>query len=159
MGAFDKIVAAVSPRRACEREAWRQQLEILRGYDAAGYGRLNAGWRVHNESAEVTDRFSRDVVRARARDLERNSDIAQSILHAYKRNVVGKGYTLQAKTGNDELDEKLEKAWRQELRRYRRTEFQPNAAYGGRPQKGGRRPAVPLPLHQAGAGPVPAAGH
>ena len=27
MGAFDKIVAAVSPRRACEREAWRQQLE------------------------------------------------------------------------------------------------------------------------------------
>ena len=37
MGAFDKIVAAVSPRRACEREAWRQQLEILRGYDAAGY--------------------------------------------------------------------------------------------------------------------------
>ena len=36
MGAFDKIVAAVSPRRACEREAWRQQLEILRGYDAAG---------------------------------------------------------------------------------------------------------------------------
>ena len=94
MGAFDKIVAAVSPRRACEREAWRQQLEILRGYDAAGYGRLNAGWRVHNESAEVTDRFSRDVVRARARDLERNSDIAQSILHAYKRNVVGKGYTL-----------------------------------------------------------------
>lgn len=113
MGAFDKIVSAVSPRRACEREAWRQQLEILRGYDAAGYGRLNAGWRVHNESAEVTDRFSRDVVRARARDLERNSDIAQSILHAYKRNVVGKGYTLQAKTGNDELDEKLEKAWRQ----------------------------------------------
>ena len=113
MGAFDKIVAAVSPRRACEREAWRQQLEILRGYDAAGYGRLNAGWRVHNESAEVTDRFSRDVVRARARDLERNSDIAQSILHAYKRNVVGKGYPLQAKTGNDELDEKLEKAWRQ----------------------------------------------
>ena len=84
MGAFDKIVAAVSPRRACEREAWRQQLEILRGYDAAGYGRLNAGWRVHNESAEVTDRFSRDVVRARAR-------------------------------------------------RDRRTEFQPNAAYGGRP--------------------------
>ena len=88
MGAFDKIVAAVSPRRACEREAWRQQLEILRGYDAAGYGRLNAGWRVHNESAEVTDRFSRDVVRARARDLERNSDIAQSILvHIYSRTV------------------------------------------------------------------------
>lgn len=106
------MIAAVSPRRACEREAWRQQLEILRGYDAAGYGRLNAGWRVHNESAEITDRMSRDVVRARARDLERNSDIAQAVLHAYRRNVVGKGYTLQAKTGDDELDDQIEKAWK-----------------------------------------------
>lgn len=112
MGAIDKLVAAVSPRRACEREAWRQQLEILRGYDAAGYGRLNAGWRVHNDSAEITDRMSRDVIRARGRDLERNSDIAQSILHAYKRNVVGKGYTLQAKTGDDALDAQIEKAWK-----------------------------------------------
>ena len=64
MNIFDSMVAAISPRRACEREAWRQQLEILRNYDAAGYGRLNAGWRVHNESAEITDRMSRDVVRS-----------------------------------------------------------------------------------------------
>lgn len=112
MGAIDTLVAAISPRRACEREAWRQQLEILRGYDAASSGRLNAGWRVHNDSAENTDRMSRDVIRARARDLERNSDIAQSILYAYKRNVVGKGYTLQAKTGIDTLDAKIEKAWK-----------------------------------------------
>lgn len=91
MGAIDKIISAVSPQKAYEREMWRQALEAARGYDAAGFGRLNAGWRVHNESAEITDRHSRDVVRARARDLERNSDIAQSVLYAYKRNVVGKG--------------------------------------------------------------------
>lgn len=112
MGFIDNFLAAVSPRRACEREAWRQQLEILRSYDAAGFGRLNAGWRVHNESAELTDRNSRDVVRARARDLERNSDIAQAILYAYKRNVVGKGYTLRAKTGDDTLNKEIELAWK-----------------------------------------------
>lgn len=112
MGFIDNFLAAVSPRRACEREAWRQQLEILRSYDAAGFGRLNAGWRVHNESAELTDRNSRDVVRARARDLERNSDIAQAILYAYKRNVVGKGYTLRAKTGDDALNKEIELAWK-----------------------------------------------
>lgn len=50
MGAFDKIVAAVSPRRACEREAWRQQLEILRGYDAAGYPDHFAGGIRMNEN-------------------------------------------------------------------------------------------------------------
>ena len=112
MNLIDSMIAAVSPRRACEREAWRQQLEILRGYDAAGFGRLNAGWRIHNESAELTDRQSRDTVRARARDLERNSDIAQAILHAYKRNVVGKGYTLRAKTGNEALNKQIEREWK-----------------------------------------------
>ena len=113
MGFIDNVIAAVSPKRAYEREAWRQGLEAMRGYDAAGFGRINYGWRVHNESAEVTDRNSRDVVRARARDLERNSDILQAVVLAYKRNVVGRGYTLRAKTGDDELNRRIESLWRQ----------------------------------------------
>ena len=112
MGWLDNVIATVSPRRAYEREMWRQGLDELRGYDAAGHGRINSGWRAVNESAEIMDRYSRDVVRARARDLERNSDIAQAVLHAYKRNVVGKGYTLRAMTGSDELDKRIEKAWK-----------------------------------------------
>ena len=56
-----------------ELQDWgvRVELRLLRGYDAASHGRLNAGWRVFNESAELTDRYSRDVIRARARDLAR----------------------------------------------------------------------------------------
>lgn len=81
MGIIDKAIEVISPRRAYEREAWRQGLDAIRGYDAAGYGRLNAGWRVHIESAETTDRMSRDVIRARARDLERNSDISGGAHH------------------------------------------------------------------------------
>lgn len=110
---LEQLIAALSPRRAYERELWRQGLDGLRGYDAASPGRLNAGWRVHNESAELTDRQSRDVIRARARDLERNSDIAQAVLSAYKRNVVGKGYTLRARTGDDQLNNQIERVWRQ----------------------------------------------
>ena len=53
---LEQLIAALSPRRAYERELWRQGLDGLRGYDAASPGRLNAGWRVHNESAELTDR-------------------------------------------------------------------------------------------------------
>lgn len=113
MSFLDNMIAAISPEAGYRREAWRQALEDLRGYDAAGRGRLNAGWRVFNESAELTDRHSRDVIRARARDLERNSDIAQSVIHAAKRNVVGKGYKLQAKTDNDALNDEIEKLWKQ----------------------------------------------
>ena len=113
MSFIDSMIAAVSPKKAYEREAWRQGLEAMRGYDAAGFGRINSGWRAHNESAEITDRYSRDVVRARARDLERNSDILQAVVLAYKRNVVGKGFTLRARTGDDDLNRKIEKLWRQ----------------------------------------------
>ena len=67
MGFLDNIITAISPERGYRREAWRQALEELRGYDAASHGRLNAGWRVFNESAELTDRYSRDVIRARPR--------------------------------------------------------------------------------------------
>jgi len=113
MGWLDNMIAAVSPRLACEREAWRQYREYLqKSYDAAGGDRLNSGWRVVNQSAELTDRPGRDVVRARARDLERNSDIAQAVLHAYRRNVVGRGFTLRALTGDETLDTQLEKGWK-----------------------------------------------
>lgn len=109
---LEDVIAAVSPGAACRREVCRQALAELRSYDAAGGDRLNSGWRVVNQSAELTDWPGRDVVRARARDLERNSDIAQAVLHAYRRNVVGRGYTLRALTGDDMLDTRLEKDWR-----------------------------------------------
>ena len=51
MGAFDNVLATISPRLAYAREAWRQGLEELkRNYDAGGYGRSNANWRASNES-------------------------------------------------------------------------------------------------------------
>ena len=50
------------------------------GYDAGSYDRVNANWHAHIESAETTNRYSRQVVRGRARDLERNSDIANGLL-------------------------------------------------------------------------------
>lgn len=109
MGFLDNIITAISPEAGYKREAWRQALEELRGYDAASHGRLNSGWRVFNESAELTDRYSRDVIRARARDLERNSDIGQSVIRAFRRNVFGKGYKLQPKTESELLNDQLGK--------------------------------------------------
>lgn len=113
MNFIDNIVAAFSPERAFKREAYRQAYESLRSsYDAGSYDRINQNWRVSNASAEMTDRFSRDEVRARARDLERNSDIMNSVVGAFKRNVIGGGYSVQAKTGDPETNKALERAWK-----------------------------------------------
>lgn len=114
---LDKLIGFVSPAAGARREAWRQYLDEQRNYDAGSFDRLNAGWIAYNQSAEQTDRYSRDTVRARARDLERNSDMANSVIGAYKRNVVGLGWTLQARTPSEGLDRKIEEAWVQWCRR------------------------------------------
>ena len=112
MSFLDNFIAFVSPSWAYKREAYRQGYEELRNYDAGSYEKSNQNWRVVNESAEHTDRGSRDNVRARARDLERNSDIMNSVVGAFKRNIIGGGYHIQAKTGDTELNDKIEKAWK-----------------------------------------------
>ena len=112
MNILDRLIGWINPQAGAEREAWRQALEEIRHYDAGSYGRSNANWYAINQSAETTDRYSRDVVRARARDLERNSDVMTSVISPFIRNVVGKGLILQAETGNAELNKDIEKLWK-----------------------------------------------
>ncbi|OLN21410.1 phage portal protein [Domibacillus antri] len=113
MGWLDKAIALVSPESAYRREAWRKAYEEIRNYDAGANDHLNAGWRVVNATAEQTDSVYRETIRARARDLERNSDIQESIVGAFERNVVGNGFKLQAKTTDEELNETIEKLWKE----------------------------------------------
>lgn len=113
MNFIDNIVAAFSPQAAYKREAYRQAFEAIRSsYDAGSYDRLNQNWHVTNSSGEMTDRYCRDEVRARARDLERNSDIMNAVIGAYKRNVIGGGYNVQAKTEETDLNKQIERAWK-----------------------------------------------
>ena len=113
MGFLDNLIGWFSPEAGYRREAYRQAYDYLRNYDAGNYDRPNQNWRVAtNQSAELTDRYSRDEVRARARDLERNSDFMNAVVGAFKRNVVGGGYFVQAKTDDTELNKEIEKAWR-----------------------------------------------
>ncbi len=112
MSWLDNAIAFISPQWGMRRAAWRGMYEEYRNYDAGSGSRLNAGWRVSNDSAEMTDRGSRDYVRARARDLERNSDIMNSVIWARKRNVIGTGFNLQARTKDEALNTELESLWK-----------------------------------------------
>jgi len=107
---IDRVVGWFDPRRGLARMAWRDE---LRHYDAGDDSRLNMNWRAINSSAEMTDRYSRDTVRARARDLERNSDMLNALIGAFGRNIVGGGFTLQAETGDTDLNQQIEKLWAQ----------------------------------------------
>lgn len=113
MSRFDNFLAAISPHLACERMQWRAAYdEMRRGYDAGKLGRGNTHWRASNQSAEQEDRYDRDRIRARARDLERNSDILNADLLAFRRNVVGRGFTLRPQTGDEALNDRLSALWK-----------------------------------------------
>lgn len=112
LNVVDRLIGAISPRAGAERAAWRMQYEAYRGnYDASDSGRLQSQWKTQNESAEMTDRYERDIVRARARDLERNSDAMNSVLKSFKRNIVGSGIQVRVATGDQEMDQTIERAW------------------------------------------------
>ena len=114
MNWLDRGIAAVSPRWAYNRMAWR---DSLRSYDAGTKSRLNANWTTVNGTAEQANQAHRDVLRARARDLERNSDILEGLINPFERNVIGTGIMAQAKItdadGNEDekLNAEIEELW------------------------------------------------
>ena len=94
-GLISRVLGWVNPRWALRRELSRQALRQF--YGAAKTGRATDGWTTISAGAETTNRGSRDIIRARARDLERNSDVMGGLIHPMVSNVVGSGYQLQAK--------------------------------------------------------------
>lgn len=117
MNWLDRSIAAVSPRWAYKRLAWRNGMSV---FDAGGRGRLNHGWNPSSAPNEQRKQAERALIRARAQDLEHNSDIAAGILQAFERNVTGTGIMLQAKipysvVGNatGELNQQIEAQWKE----------------------------------------------
>lgn len=114
MSFLDNVIGLVSPKKQYERLAWQKAQEELRNYDAGETDRLNASWRTTSTgTAEQTDGFYRDTLRNRSRDLERNSDMAESIILNFEKNIIGTGFKLQATTKNEELNKKIEELWKE----------------------------------------------
>jgi len=109
---IDRMIGFVSPMAAYNRMCWRSALRSA--YDAGGFARTNNNWVPMNGTAEQTDRGRRDIIRNRARDLERNNDMFEALVSPFTRNVVGTGIRVQAKVKNksgeedEELNRKIE---------------------------------------------------
>jgi len=106
---LDRAIEYVSPRLAYVRARYQSGLDAIRSYDAGKIDRNTSDWVPVNASPEQTDSRQRDIIKARARELERNSDIAESVVNAIIRNVIGTGIKPQAqiKKSNGTFDETL----------------------------------------------------
>ena len=104
MNFLDNLISFISPEAGARRQAWRQNLEEMKSYDAGNFGRLNAGWYAYNQSAEQTDRYNRETVSPSRGGLDRNKFDKAAVITAplspsrggLDRNVnpVHGGYTI-----------------------------------------------------------------
>ena len=112
---LDRTINFLSPKWGSERTSWRAYSS---DYDSGNLDVRNAGWTASNTPGEQTNQMQRDTIRARARDLERNADIAESIAGALERNIVGVGIQLQARVissgdeENETLNKQIETLWK-----------------------------------------------
>lgn len=107
---LEKAIAAISPQWACNRAFYA---ENLRAYEAGEVTRFNDGWVPIDGDTENADKTQRDLVKARARYLENNSDIAGAAVGGIVRNVVGTGIKPQARTGDERLNKEIESLWKE----------------------------------------------
>ncbi len=108
MNLLEKAIAWISPEWACRRAFYS---ESLRAYEAGEVNRFNGNWLPVNEDTENSDKTQRDIVKARARYLEKNSDIAVAAVGSIVRNVVGTGIKPQARTGDEKINRQIEALW------------------------------------------------
>lgn len=86
-------------------------------YDGGSWRQPNSNWLAPDGPGENLNSMDRDVIRARTRGLERNSDMTAAIIEVLTNNVVGSGYRMRPKiTGenereNAELNKTLEALW------------------------------------------------
>lgn len=106
---LDRAISWISPKTGYIRLAWRY---AMRGaYHAGEVNRGSEGWVPVNAKAEQINQPHRDFIRARGKDLERNSDIVGAPIGTLERNVVATGFRVQADTGNEKMNAKMENVW------------------------------------------------
>lgn len=108
----DKFIENYFPEWGASRKANKLALRAAEAYESVAPWRQSNDWRsVLDSNAELTNQAFRDEARRRARHLERNSEVINAIIKAYERNVVGKGFSLQVRTDDEDWNNAVEELW------------------------------------------------
>lgn len=105
---LDSLIGIFAPRVALSRQTARTLMRAQAAYDAVPTWRNSADWEPLDGKGEALNYTARNKARAKARHLERNSEVVNSILNAFIRNVVGEGFNLQMRTPNDKWNNLVE---------------------------------------------------
>lgn len=111
-GWVDRSIEVLSPRWALKRSLARQALVDLRSYDAAGRGRRMKHWRAGDTGVNSEIATALPMVRARARDLERNNPYFARGLRVRSANIIGTGILATPQSGRSADDKLIADRWK-----------------------------------------------
>lgn len=111
MNVLDRAIGYFSPVAGLKRASARASLDVVRSYDGAMRGRRTAGWRSTNASANVAIKGALPTLRARSRDVVRNTWWGSRVKTTVVSHAVGAAIMPKPQTGNAALDRKIKKAW------------------------------------------------
>lgn len=112
MNIIDRVIAYVAPTSGVRRASARAALDAVRSYDGAMMGRRTNGWTATNSSANVEIKGALPRLRARARDVARNTWWGNRVKSVFVAHAIGTGIMPKPKTGNKKLDKKVKAAWK-----------------------------------------------
>lgn len=96
-GVLDRLIERVAPQWALSRHRARITMAASGGYVGAGYSERMAYWQPGVADADGDSTRDLQELRARSRDLVRNSPIAGGAIETHVTYVVGAGLTLQSR--------------------------------------------------------------
>lgn len=114
MNTLDRIIAAVSPRRALDRVRARTAMQSLGGLRSYDGGRISRRLPGTASSASINAELNNVSIarlRDRARDMVRNNPYCARALDVWTSNVVGAGIVPASRTGNKSRDRKVMDLW------------------------------------------------
>ena len=95
---LDRVLGYLAPQRAARRMRARMFMAVAGSFVGASYTRRSlSNWFVSPASADEDTLADLETLRARSRDMVRNTPLATGAVNTVVMNVVGTGLTLQAK--------------------------------------------------------------
>lgn len=111
MNFLDRTIAFFDPHAGLKRAAARVSLDQVRAYEGAKGGRRAGDWSATNASANVEIKGALPRLRARSRDVIRNTWWGARGQTIVTSHAVGTGIEVKSKTGDKSLDARVNDAW------------------------------------------------
>lgn len=108
MNVIDNLIGFISPAAGYKRAQARAAMDMVRKFDAASKSRRTEDWYAPGTSANAEIRPAIQILRDRAREMDRNNPYAKKAINVIALNTIGAGIRISLKQNDPNRDKVLD---------------------------------------------------